>query len=86
MRGYARRFHSRLRQCRDAPEPGNSYQYVHPSLLLCTWNKYTVITPSGMTVHITCLHARPYKQSGYSQRSWITTMDVVAMATYKRNQ
>ena len=31
-------------------------------------------TPSGMTVHRSCLYARRYQRSGYGQRSWFTTV------------
>ena len=34
---------------------------------------YTLSTPSGVTVHRSCLCARLYERSGYGQRSWFTT-------------
>ena len=47
--------------------------HVPSSLLLCTWNKYTVITPSGMTVQNVLPACTRYQRSGYGQRSWWTT-------------
>ena len=47
--------------------------YVPSKSPICTWQKYTLSTPSGITVHRSCLYARRYQRSGYGQRSWFTT-------------
>ena len=43
---------------------------------MCTWKKYTVITPSGMTVQNILPACTRYRQSGYGQRSWCTTVEL----------